>query len=199
MIPKYTAAVIILLGLWINVSCIIPATLQATPAFTPTTIVEPTKDVSATFKKMEVDRYRFEVPENQKIVEAKNARMNEFIKGQLVYGGRSGNIWFFIVERELSPDEKFEEVYRKAYLDFKNLMPSYQPLSEDKFSQGNSSAYKHIYKYPWGEPWYKQYDLWIMQGNSVAVASCYHYPNIKEEQAAEQACEHFLDTFQFNN
>jgi hypothetical protein len=163
--------------------------------------LSPTK--SHTF---ENDAFSFTIPSNWKTIEEVWNR--PISSGQEYYGlgvqelvtlqypakPGQGRAFFSVASSPLEDGQDLESRFNQIY---QIATPEIQNAVIQSFEQGDLSGYEITYKRPWGEPWWKFRDIWLVKNNVVYVLSFHASPDSFETYT--DTFELLLESFQFKN
>lgn len=80
------------------------------------------------------------------------------------------------MQRAYTPDLDMEQVYKDAYSTVRKNYPDREFIRED-ISLAGKDAVKFTLQRPFGEPWWRLRDIWVINNQSIYIFTYWAYPN----------------------
>ncbi len=81
-----------------------------------------------------------------------------------------------VMQRAYTPDLDMEQVYKDAYSTVRKNYPDREFIRED-ISLAGKDAVKFTLQRPFGEPWWRLRDIWVINNQSIYIFTYWAYPN----------------------
>jgi hypothetical protein len=105
-----------------------------------------------------------------------------------------GKAFFAVASSQLQDGQDLESRFNQAY---QLTTPEIQEAVKQYFEQGELSGYEITYNRPWGEPWWKFRDIWLVKSNVIYVLSFHASPYSFETY--NDVFDEILESFQFKD
>jgi len=105
-----------------------------------------------------------------------------------------GKAYFLVASSPVQNDQNLESRLNQVY---QTTTPEVENVEINSFDRNELSGYEITYKRPWGEPWWKFRDIWLVKKNTVYVLS-FHAPPDSFDQYND-AFEEIIRSFQFKD
>jgi hypothetical protein len=86
-----------------------------------------------------------------------------------------------VERKEMPAGSSLQDVFEQAYQNIDQAVA----ISEGTAVVDGVTAYERVYKLPHGEPWFQIRDLWLEQGGTIYIISCWALPSHFDEAQAD--------------